>query len=219
MYYVISMTHRDKVSHRERKALLKSLFGSPYEHKKGAIYKFNNAIGFANVVEDIFTDYPVVRNVKEVVPENYEAPYYLFLNGLYIDMSAHGIIKFIIEDKLIEHPKAKYTYHTSAVVEKFVNYLKKVYPLYGVFVKQQERVRISKVADVLNHFYLDIDFDSSIYEVECSSDRLLTNEEIAKIEKVLKECVTYPFHIAQFYCETCASYHKDSPYHIQIDYD
>lgn len=219
MYSVIYVNAPYIVSHSERKKFLRSLVGDCYNHKKGMFLKFNNAIGFSKVTDDYYSEYPVIHTASIESPKGYESPFEIFFDNLHVSLNKNSLVKFYIKDTVIKHSKQEYTFSTEKIAEKFVEFLRKVYPSYIITLEKKKHIRQTRSECVLDYFYRALDFCETCYTVECSSSRLLRNEELNKIESILRECVKYPFHIEQFYCETCAGYHKNSPYHIEIVYD
>lgn len=88
-----------------------------------------------------------------------------------------------------------------------------------VVSKSQKEYRPKLKIFILDWFYRNMGLGDIYYTVELSSHRLLSQSEISFIENRLKQLYKYPFHIEQYWCETCYGYHKESPYHIEIVYD
>ena len=215
----ISLTSDDVVYHEERKNYLRSLWGNHFEHKKGFIAKFSGAIGFTPVMLDYCSNYPYLIEPQVETPDSYKSPMDMLYNAMWVDLSKHGIVKFVVPFGIEEHPISKYSYNREEVCKKFVNFLSKIYPNLHIEVTYLKSFKYSAKTFIQNYFYQSMDFNDNSCTVECSSHRLLTDKEIQKMYKDMEGSTTYKWHINQFYCETCKSYHPDSPYHIEIVYE
>ena len=218
-YYVIYMKSKKPITNIERKKYIDSLLGSMMNQRRGTITKFNNAIGFKPVIDDLYTQHPVMIPAKVESPKDYESPESLFYHNMYVDFSKNGIVKFIISNKHVSHPNKKFDYATRNMVTPFINYLRKVYPETIIHGEVKEKVRVNLKDFVLGFMIKNLKFDEDLYTVECSTHRLLTDKEVYEIERELNACTSYKCSINQFYCETCKGYNSDRPYHIEIVYN
>lgn len=218
-FVCIELMANHLVSHKERKEYLTSLYGSLEKHKLGMIEKFNNAYGFKNVEDDITTNYPVVNVAKIKSPKDYKSPSALLYKGLKIDLDKKGVVKFIVPLGSEKHPIEKYAYSHKNMMIDFSRFLQKVYPDLNIEYSLLQNYSPILKYRVLNIFYQNMSEVFNNYTVECSAARLLKNEELNYIEGKLREMVTYPFHIEQYFCETCQGYNPKQPYHIEIVYD
>lgn len=218
-FVCISLKSSQLVTHQERKKYIKSFYNDCYNKKFGMIEKFVKAVGFNNILDDYVTDYPTVNLAKVKSSEEYTDPCTLLSNGMHIDLDKYGIIKFVIPMGKEVHPNSEFSYSHKKLCEKFYNFLKKVYPHLNITYTLLENYRPILRTFALDYFYQNMSESDIHYTVEFSSHRMLNEEEKEYIYNVLREWVKYPFHINQYYCETCKSYHKDSPYHIEIEYD
>ena len=218
-YIQIVMKSNSFVSHIERKAYLHSLYGSVYDKKKGSIQKFCNAIGFKPVMDDYVSDYPVVIPAEVKTPDTYTTPEMLFYKAIWVDLSKNGIVKFVVPMGIEVHPNNKYSYNHEDICKQFVKFMKKIYPSVNIEMSYINSFRYTVKTFVLNHFYQSMNFKDDAFTVECSSHRLLTEKEMEQIYKDMDGATEYKWHIEQFYCETCQSYHPHAPYHIEVVYD
>lgn len=217
-YIQINLKSKNKVSHEERLSYINSLFGSHYEQKKGMITKFNNAYHFKDVVDDSFSKFPTIIPAKVETPESYISPESLLFKTLWVDLSKNGIVKFLIRVGTEEHPISKYSYDREEISKQFVQFLSKVYPDITIEMTTVNSFRYTVQTFVLNHLYLNLDRESDKYTVECASHRLLTDKEKENIYKKLAGFTNYEWSIEQFFCKTCESYDKKTPYHIEVAY-
>lgn len=218
-YIQITMKSNDFVSHNERKAYLKSFYGSTSERKKGSIQKFCNAIGFKPVMDDYMSDYPIIHTAVVESPDTYTTPEMLLYKSIWVDLSKNGIVKFVVPMGKEEHPDSHYSYTHEELCKQFVKFMKKIYPTVNIEMTYISSFRYTVKTFVLNYFYQSMNFKDDIYTVECSSHRLLTDKEMEQIYKDMDGATEYKWHIEQFYCETCKSYHTHAPYHIEVVYD
>lgn len=218
-YFVLYMKSHNEVSDMDRKKYLNSLYGDCMNHKYGMLEKFNKAVGYGDLDDDIVKEYPVVNSAKVKSPESYKTPLSLLYEGLHIDLEKKGILKFVLRDETFKHPIEKYSYSTYELLEKLQKFLSKVYSNVVFEIKSQKEYRPKLKIFILDWFYRNMGLGDIYYTVELSSHRLLSQSEISFIENRLKQLYKYPFHIEQYWCETCYGYHKESPYHIEIVYD
>lgn len=217
-YVVIYMESKKPVTNIDRKKYIDSLMGNMLERRRGTITKFNNAIGYKPVIDDIYTQHPILIPAKVESPDGYKAPEDLFYHNMYVDFRQKGIVKFIIPNSHFKHTKQKFSYSAFNMIAPFKNYLQKIYPDIVLHSEYKEKVRINTKDFVLGFMIKNLKFDEDLYTVECSTHRPLTEKEIYEIEKELNACTSYKCRINQFYCETCRGYNPDAPYHIEIEY-
>ncbi len=218
-YIQISLKAKSSITHSERKSYFDSLWGCYMDKKKGSILKFCNAIGFKPVIADICTNYPYIEGPIVKSPDTYISPNMMLYKALWVDLSNKGILKFVIPLGVEEHPNSVYTYDREEISHKFVQFLSKVYPDIDIEVSYLKSFRYTVKSFVLNLFYQSMNFNDIHYTVECSAHRKLTDKEIDQIYKDMANATDYNWHIEQYYCETCKSYHSDCPYHIEVVYD
>lgn len=218
-YIQISLKSNNKVSHIERKKYLKSFYGSVYDKKKGSVTKFCTSIGFKPVMDDYHTDYPIIHPAEIKSPDTYVSPEDMLYRHIWVDLSSNGVLKFVVPMGEQVHPNKKYSYSHKDICEQFVKFLNKVYPNLKVEMKIVDSFRYTVKTFVLNFIYQNLDFKDDCYTVECSSHRLLSEQEIQQIYKDMQGTTEYNWHIEQYYCETCKGYHPHAPYHIEVVYD
>jgi hypothetical protein len=218
-YIQISLTSPNAVTHEQRKAYLSSLYGSTYEKKKGLIFKFCGSIGFKPVLYDPYSEFPILLSPQITSPESYVDPEKMLYDALHANLSEHGIVNFTIPLYDESHPDPRYSYSSANIGQKFAKFLEKVYPDLIVSVYWLNEFDMPVKDFILNYIYRNLDFNEELYTVECSSHRLLTDEEIKDIYHAMNGIAKYGWKIDQFYCDTCKKYHEDSPYHIMVVYD
>lgn len=217
-YIQIFMKAAEPISHRKRKEYLDSLYGNCYEHRFGMIEKFVKAVGYNDILTDMVSDFPSVFDAKIKSPEDYTMPDDLLREGLHIDLGPRRIAQFVIPMGSQKHPDRRFSYSHKVLCGKFVNFLRKVYPELCIEAKVIEDYEMSLKDFTLDFFYKSMDVNGIHFTIEFAAHRLLENDEIASIEKVLKEAFDYPVKVSQYYCETCEKYHPGHPYHTEIEY-
>lgn len=218
-YMQISLTSEKDVTHDQRKAYLSSLYGNTYERKKGVVFKFCGSIGFKPVLYDPYSEFPILIAPKVASPNSYVDPEKMLYDALYANLNERGIVNFFIPICDETHPDPRYSYNSANIGQKFAKFLEKVYPDLIVSVSWMDDFEVPVKDFVLNYIYRNLDFNEELYTVECSSSRLLTDEEIKEIYRDMNGVAKYGWKIDQFYCETCKKYHEDAPYHIMVVYD
>ena len=217
-YIVITMESKKPITNIERKKYLDSLMGSMALQTRGTITKFNNAMGYKPVIDDMYTQHPILVPAKVESPKGYESPEDLFYHNMFVDFSKKGIVKFIIPNKLISHPNKKFAYAARNLTLPFKNFLQKIYPETIIRSESKERVRINTKDWVLGFMLKNLDLNEDLYTVECSLGRYLTEKEVFEIERELNACTSYKCKINQFECETCKGYNPEKPIHVEIQY-
>ena len=197
------------ISPMERKRYITSIIGE-FE-KLGTVHKFNNAIGFKPVSFDV-----VARTFPsdELCPEGYKSPSTAIFEALRVVLEDNTIVCFDVKDEEVIHPQKKYSYNTKDILFKFFNFAKKVYP--EIVVEEINPIEESLVDKIFRHFYLCF-AEGDFITTECSSHRLLNDDEKEYILNNMRQITDVKIDIAQYYCETCAGYHPDCPYHIEIE--
>lgn len=208
------------VTHEQRKKYISALCGDYLGHKLGFVRKFNNAIGYKAVVDDYISDPNGIINAKVEVGEEYNAPQRIILENMHADFTKFGVVKFVVPVMHVECKAApEYSYDTEEIMQKFAKYLQKVFPQMTITMEKKNRVSTTLRSFALDWFYQGMDITGNIpYTVEFSAHRMLNDDEVNSIMKVLKKAFKYPFKISQHWCETCAEHDKDHPYHIEIEY-
>lgn len=217
-YIVITMESKKPISNIERKGYIDSLMGSMMQQRRGTITKFNNAMGYKPVIDDMYTQHPVLVPAKVESPKGYESPEDLFYHNMFVDFSKKGIVKFIIPNKYVSHPNKKFAYSTRNLTLPFKNYLQKIYPDTVIRSESKERVRLNTKDWVLGFMLKNLDLNDPLFTVECSLGRFLTEKEILEIESELNACTSYKCGINQFECDTCRGYNPEKPIHVEIVY-
>lgn len=218
MFFRINFSSKSKISHEDRKKYISALYGSWSDGKNGFIDKFNNAIGFKDVSSDYASKYPVVIPPKFSSPENYETPSELLCKHFpSISLNSNELFSLYVEDGFEYHPNSRFSYKHKDIAIKFCAFCQKVFPNLEISFESVNKIPDKLAQRVLNYFYSCLDNDMK-YTIECSSPRLLTDNELRKIKEVLNNLVDYKFDISQFFCDTCYNYNNHAPYHIQIDY-
>ena len=217
MFVKISICGDEHVTHAQRKAYLRSMFG--HDKNKGSIFKFASAHGYRPVMFDFFAEGGVINDPKVPSPEDYINPCAMLYRSIRADTDGNNIAQFILPAEHIAHPVAAYSYDGEMIGHKFAKFLKKVYPQLNIEVGSVDSDELDVAEFALDFFYTNLDFENPHYTVEFSSHRLLTDDEIERVYRVMDGATKYKWHIEQFECETCRSYHPDSPYHIMVVYD
>lgn len=222
-YYkiVISINDDTLPSHKLRKKLQYSLFGNRNSKhpKNGRIYNFFARKGFAPVMDDFCSDYPNVLFAFVESPPEYCSPYEVVVNNVRPCFIDNGLWEFSIPVKGYKHPDSDFSYNEAMFIY-LANFLKNAYPRYCVTFQEIPDVENHELADdVLALFYKDIDPENNHLTIETSIPRLLTPEEVNKIEDCLSQVVPYSISISQNFCETCAEYDATTPYHIEVVYN
>lgn len=218
IYIYLDVKRDISVTNDMRKKYLLSLAGS--FNKLGQIEKFNNAIGFGPVINKFEQEGRRIPPEIEVA-SGYEAPCDILQNGVHIVLGKHSLLKIEMPDKrVVCNADSRFSYSVSELSERFIQFLRKVYPdiLISKIIRNT-RIRAYLITSITDYFYRNLDFNSPFITVELSSHRLLTDKELDFLTKRIRSWVSYPFHIDQYYCETCAEYNKKTPYHIEIVYD
>ena len=218
-YVVIYMESEKPLTNKERKKYVDSLSGDYYVRKRGTITKFNNAMGFKPVIDDMYTEYPEVKRAEVESPEGYVSPEDLLFNSLQVDFRKKGIVKFEIPIETYVHTKSRFTYKTRTLIEKFIPYLYKVYPEVKIRTEFKERLRHELKTWVLSYVLKNIDVNSTVISVECSLPRRLSRKERTDLNKSINEVTNYPCHIYEYYCPTCCEHNNDTPFHMEIVYE
>ena len=207
MFYKFSINRI--ITPMERKKYITSLIGA--WGQRGTIDKFNNAIGFKavnfDVVEHTFPS-------DELYPEVYKSPSVAILEAMRVVLEDDIVVCFDVHDENIVHPQQKYSYNTREMFSRFVKFVNKVYP--EIIVTEINPKKNELVDKIFRHFYICFAEGDNI-TTECSSHRLLDEEEKKYILDNLRQITSEKIEIHQFYCETCASYDENSPYHIEIE--
>ena len=217
-YIVITMESKKPITNIERKRYLDSLMGSMMQQRRGTITKFNNAMGYKPVIDDMYTQHPILVPAKVESPKDYESPEDVFYHNMFVDFSKKGIVKFIIPNKSFGHPNKRFAYSTRNLIYPFKNYLQKIYPETVIRSEAKERVRINTKDLVLGFMLKNLDLNDDLYTVECSLGRFLTDKEVFEIERELNACTSYKCGINQYECDTCRGYNSEKPIHVEIVY-
>lgn len=219
MYYKVTLKSLNPVSHETRKKYLESMYGSHSNGKRGSIDKFCRAIGFKPIMDDWYRG-SVIIDAEIPSPESYQKPAQMLFQGLHVELGENNIVSFVVPLRNVKHPNQQFSYHTAVLCQKLAKFLRKVYG--DIIIEQSIVAEISEMSDdefVLDFIYQSLDFQDSLYTVECSTSRMLTENELTKIYQKLNGATAYNWHIEQFYCETCASYHPHAPFHTEVIYD
>lgn len=218
-YICVSVVAKKSISHKERKEYISKLYGDRFTHRIGLFHDFNARLGYDVIVDDHITQYPEYIPAKYNCPDYFDAPLYLLMANIWVDLSNKGIVKFVVlggEEKCDEMPK--FSYDRFEMCLNFAEYLSNTLTDCIVNVSYLDTFNPILRTRILNYFYLDIDPDSTVIDVNASAPRLLTDDEKAKIESKLAEMVPYKFKIEQYFCRTCKRHHPECPYHIEITY-
>lgn len=219
-YMQIRFDSKHTVTWRERNLYLSSLFDVFDKHQKGFFSKFNNALGFKDVVSDYVTEYPIILSEKIKNPENYIAPTDLFVKKLpRIPVKGNTLFTLYVEEGTEVHPISRFSYNHFEMGKKFCKFMQKVFPDLDITYEIVNKYPLNLEQRVFSYFFMCMDIDFNYCTVECSMPRLLLNDELLRIENLLKKTYNYGFHLEQYYCETCAGYNPKSPYHIEVVYD
>lgn len=224
MYIKVSFLSKFNLTNKQKKQYIDKLFPEepkPYDTKErnqGFIHKFNNAIGFKDVV-GYYNNWNYYVRPKVSSPEEYITPERILIDGLRFDFEGKYILTFMLESKYVCHPNKKYSYHTKDIAKKLEKFANKVFPEIEVmteFIENKEE--LSEKDFVLSNFILNISDDYN-YTIETSIENELSDKDIQEMLEVLKTLVDRNITINQEYCETCLKYSDGKcPYHIEIEY-
>lgn len=208
----------NEVSCKEQLAFTHNLF--TYENygkgpKLGIFEKFANSIGFKDVEWHYGEDAAYIE-AKVDSPKGYHSPYHILITSMCFLNKRNEYISFIVEENEEKHTDDKYTYNTINVLFRFQQFL---YKVYGNLIRIEFKFRKDEHLELkdwlLSHFYIVV-AQGEHYDTECAVTRLLTKREKRYILKEMKKYVSYEPDIKQFYCDTCAGYHEDRPYHTEL---
>lgn len=216
----IDVVSKHTATWRERKVYLSSLFDVFERHQMGFFSKFNNALGFKDVVCDYVTKYPVILEKKVETPDDYIAPIDLFVKKLpCIPMKGNTLFTLYVEEGVEKHPISRYSYDHFEMGKRFCKFMQKVFPDLEITYSIVNKYPPDLEHRIFNYFFLCMELEDNYCTVECSMPRLLSDVELKRVETQLKKLYVYGFHLEQYYCETCAGYHPKSPYHIEVVYE
>lgn len=183
--------------------------------KKGFVHKFNNSYGYKDVQEEFIDGSYLPPKVD--TPDSYHTPEYLLVTGATFLNKKNELMSFIIPGRRVLHPNRKYSYEPLDMVFDFQKFLYKIFPDIRIqFELKDENFKLPLKTFALGHFMTCFAY-GEMCETEFSGDRLLKAKEIKYILDVIKQVVSFEPELTQFWCDTCYGYHKDYPYHIQID--
>ena len=223
IYIKLVIKSKDSIDNLTRKLYIDKMFSEccKYNDSKrnnGVINKFNNAIGFKDVVLN-FDNFNASKPVKVESPDRYISPKEMLFEGLCPSFIENEIMYFLSEKKYINHPNSNFSYSTLDIYKKLQKFILKVFPVLDVeILKLNEKPKIPLKTIVLNDFFIGISPKFDHYSVECSASRLLENKEISEILNVINSIRSNNVNINQAYCKTCSDYDNKNPYHVEIIY-
>lgn len=225
MYIRLSFLSKKNLSNREKKAYVDKFFeedamlhSKSKSRNQGFIHKFNNAIGFKDVV-GCCDNYNRYIRPKVSSPKEYTSPDELLKDSLRIDFDGKYIATFTVEDKYMKHPSARYSYKTRDIILKMEKFARKVFPELEFFIEELDEVaEQTRKEFVLDNFIKGIS-NNIRYSVEVSLDEKLDDKEVKDIVQILNTICDFNIDISQKYCKACYE-HSDGkyPYHIEINY-
>ena len=202
-------------SYKQRLDFLSKLYGTTNDY--GVLVTFNNALGFKPVSR--YTSRPdggYFIDPALPTPVDYKTPQVMLCNAMEFFDEDNEVISFVVEDKNIWHPISKYSYNTTDVLFKLNNYIQKKFPMVKTqFVKMDDNYNQGLCAFVLSYFWKCLAY-CDCCDTTVSTSRKLTSTERRQILRVMSKVVDYTPDIYQEWCETCHSYHKDSPFHTEL---
>lgn len=224
MYIKVSFLSKSDLTNKQKKKYIDKLFPeepkpySPKERNQGFIHKFNNAIGFKNVV-GYYDNWNCYVRPRVSSPVEYITPEKMLFNAVRPDFDGKYIMTFVLKNEYMCHPSKKYSYHTKDIVKKLEKFAIKVFPGIEVMTEYMENEEeLSEKDFVLNNFILNISDDYN-YTIEVSIANILPDKDIKDILRVLKTVVNRNISISQRYCEVCKDYSSGkTPYHVEIEY-
>ena len=220
MYFKLTVVCKG-ANNELRKALTSKMIGGlsmdGYRINKSCILKFNNSLGFKNVVS-LPNKFGGVITPKIESPKEYFSPYDLLLNNMQVSFDGDELVNFTVRKKYIRHTDTKYSYSTEEIIFKFKNFLEKVYPWTTAYIEEKETIDKATVEDfILNKFFVGfIERKSRFVTVEFSIPKLIEERHIQKIKSILNQGEKSEVSINQYYCETCKSNNPKTPYHIEL---
>lgn len=183
--------------------------------KLGILEKFSSSLGFKDL-DWHYVDGGSFEDSKVKSPKGYKSPYCMLISSMYFLNKENEYISFIVEDKDEKHTDSVYDYNTLDMLLKFQQFL---YKIYGSLIRIEFKFRKQGKLDLkdwlVSHFYKVL-AQGEHYDTECSVSRMLTKREKRYVLKVISNYASYIPDISQFYCETCAGYDKDNPYHTEL---
>ena len=183
--------------------------------KSGFISKFNNSYGYKDVQETY--DGGAIIAPKIPTPDNYKTPGNLLICNATFLNKKNELMSFIIPGHKVLHPNRKYSYEPMNMLFDFQKFLYKVFPDIRIqFEIKCEDFELSLRDFALGHFMTCFAY-CEICETEFSAGKMLKTNEKKYILDVISKVVSFTPTITQYWCDTCFEYHKDSPYHIQVD--
>lgn len=225
MYIRLSFLSKKNIDNKKKKAYIDKFFPEDIivqtkgkERNQGFLRKFNNAVGFKDVV-GYYDNYDCYIRPKVSSPKEYISPDRLLKDSLGIDFDGKYIATFTVEDKYIEHPSKKYSYKTRDIISKLEGFANKVFPELEFFIEELDELPEKTEKEfVLENFILGIS-NRMRYTVEVSLGEKLDSEEVKEILDILKTICDFDIGIRQEYCETCfENSNGKAPYHVEVDY-
>ena len=202
-------------TYKQRLNFLSKLYGTTEDF--GILVTFNNALGFKPV--STYTSRPDGGYIIDPVvftPPEYDTPHSFLCKAMEFFDEKDEVISFVVEDKNIRHPVYKYCYNTTDILFKWNNYIQKKFPKIEIhFSKMDDDYNQGLCPFVLTHFWKCLAY-SEYCDTTISLSRKLTSVERRQILRVMSKIVDYTPTIYQEWCETCYSYHKDSPIHTEL---
>lgn len=187
--YIIKLYSENPIEIKERKEFLWSIFSS--------INKFNDAIGYKEEIKNC---------PNRILFDKMRTPY-----------EGNVIAEFFIPiKKQRTFPNSKSVFGKD-IAEKWVKFLKKVYPMLNVSLEIGVYKKIPLVEFATQYFISAIERDTRC-TIEFAASEYLTDKEKEYILSKIQPLSDFKLSIHQGYCETCEGYHPNSPIHTEIEY-
>lgn len=199
----------------EKKEYIEKMFDN--YSKKGILTKFNNAIGYKELIPEFFDNGRIQSEIVKS-PIDYKTPYSLLFSSMRVTFEEDEVVTFIVEQKFYKHPISKYSYLTLDLCYKFMHFLNKIFPDLETIIESVEDFKPSEYDDIVNKFYLFINKDFN-YDIYTNSSRLLSYKEQQNMLDILRPLSKNQLKIIQHECDTCKEKsNNQKPYHIELDY-
>lgn len=202
MYIKISFLSKKNIANSEKKKYIDSLFHERVfpikygEINQGFLHKFNNAIGFKDVV-GYYNNHNAYVVPKVSSPKTYISPEELLKESMRIDFDDRYIVTFMLEIKDIEHPIKRFSYNTEDMVLKLERFAKKVYPDLEFFVEKVNLAEeITYKEFILRDFVVNF-YDGVRYKIEVYLDEPLNKDDLDDVSKILNSISSRKLEIEQ----------------------
>ena len=222
MYIVMSVYAKGTLE--ERLNILKKFYPGLYAQKKtkGIILKFNNAIGFSKVVDQPCGDERNYWNILSPAgiktDDSDESPYLLLMKNSFFFNKKNEVTTFVVENKHIYCEDERFSYNTMEIIMKFQKFLYKFFGLQiQIEFSFENKFELSHRQNLLSYF-ITCFAESEDVNNEIAVEKQTKKKDIKYITNIFKN-LGYNVEFVQFFCETCASHHPDTPWHTLLEFN